>query len=63
HALFIAYAPAENPKIAIVVIVENGGSGSGTAAPIARTVIDRYLLGDPAQTIDKEVDTELAIVR
>ena len=63
HALFIAYAPAENPKIAIVVIAENGGSGSGTAAPIARTVIDRYLLGDPAQTIDKEVDTELAIVR
>ena len=45
HALFIAYAPAENPVIAIAVMVENGGSGSGTAAPIARKVLDRYLTG------------------
>jgi len=44
HALFIAFAPADNPKIAIAVIVENGGSGSETAAPIARTVMDQYLL-------------------
>lgn len=45
HALFIAYAPAENPTIAIAVMVENGGSGSGTAAPIARAVLDFYLTG------------------
>ncbi len=43
HALFIAFAPLEDPQIAVAVIVENGESGSGTAAPIARTVIDKYL--------------------
>lgn len=45
HALFIAFAPIENPKIAVAVIVENGGSGSGAAAPVARKVMDYYLLG------------------
>jgi penicillin-binding protein 2 len=44
HAWFVAFAPAEAPQIAIAVIVENGRSGSGTAAPIARTVMDAYLL-------------------
>lgn len=44
HALFIAYAPAEAPKIAVAVIVENGGHGGSTAAPIARKVMDYYLL-------------------
>ena len=44
HALFIAYAPIEQPKIAVAVIVENGGSGSRIAAPIARKVMDAYLL-------------------
>ena len=43
HALFIAFAPAEEPRVAVAVIVENGGSGSGVAAPIARTVMDSYL--------------------
>lgn len=43
HALFIAFAPLEDPKIAVAVIVENGESGSRTAAPIARTVIEAYL--------------------
>ncbi len=43
HALFIAFAPLEDPQIAVAVIVENGESGSGTAAPIARTVMDKYL--------------------
>lgn len=42
HALFIAFAPADNPTIAISVIVENGGSGSATAAPVARKVLDVY---------------------
>lgn len=45
HALFVAYAPAENPRIALAVMVENGGSGSGVAAPIARKVFDYYLTG------------------
>jgi peptidoglycan glycosyltransferase len=39
HAWFIGFAPAENPEIAVAVIVENGGSGGGVAAPIARQVI------------------------
>jgi penicillin-binding protein 2 len=49
HALFIAYAPADDPKIALAILVENGGHGSSTAAPIARQVIDFYLLGKEPQ--------------
>ena len=45
HALFIAYAPADAPKIALAVVVENAGFGARSAAPIARQVIDYYLLG------------------
>lgn len=43
HALFIAFAPTDEPKIAVAVIVENGESAGATAAPIARIVIDAYL--------------------
>ena len=43
HALFIAYAPFDKPKIAVAIIVENGGHGGSVAAPIARKVIDDYL--------------------
>jgi len=45
HALFIAYAPADKPTIALAVLVENGGFGAQSAAPIARMVMDYYLLG------------------
>jgi len=45
HALFIAYAPADDPKIALAVIVENAGFGARAAAPIARKALDYYLLG------------------
>ena len=45
HAWFIAYAPADNPKIALAVLVENGGFGASAAAPIARQVLDFYLTG------------------
>ena len=45
HALFIAYAPAEKAKIALAVLVENGGHGGSAAAPIARLVMDYFLLG------------------
>lgn len=44
HAIFIAFAPIEDPKIAVAVIVEHGGGGSSVASPIARAVIDAYLL-------------------
>ena len=44
HAWFIAFAPAENPVIAVCALVENGGGGSEYAAPVVRKVIDHYLL-------------------
>ncbi len=45
HALFIAFAPIEDPKIAVAVIAEHAGHGGSSAAPIARKVMDQYLLG------------------
>jgi len=45
HALFIAFAPVDNPSIAVAVIVENGGGGGSVAAPIARKILDAYLVG------------------
>jgi penicillin-binding protein 2 len=45
HAWFIAFAPVDDPKIAIAVLVENGGFGGSTSAPIAQKVLDAYLLG------------------
>ncbi len=44
HGLFVAYAPAEDPEIAVAVVVEHGQSGGGVAAPIARDIISRYFL-------------------
>lgn len=44
HALFVAFAPAESPKLAVAVLVENGGFGASAAAPIARAIFDAYLL-------------------
>lgn len=56
HALFIAYAPADKPKIALAVLVENGGFGAQSAAPIARMVLDYYLLGKlPAGAAKEDV--------
>ena len=43
HALVVAFAPVEEPAIAVAVVVENGGSGSSVAAPIARQVLDAFL--------------------
>jgi len=45
HALFIAFAPSENPRLVIAIVVENGGHGGSTAAPIAKKVFDAYLNG------------------
>jgi penicillin-binding protein 2 len=46
HALFVAFAPADDPKIAVAVIAEHAGHGGSVAAPIARQVMDMYLLGE-----------------
>jgi len=57
HALFIAYAPADKPTIALAVIVENSGFGARAAAPIARQVFDYWLLGkEPAKPAKDEDD-------
>ncbi len=49
HALFVAFAPADNPQIAVAVMVENGESGSGVAAPVVKQVMDAWLLDDNGQ--------------
>lgn len=46
HAVFMAYAPAEDPQIALALIVENGGWGSTVAAPVARTIFDYWLMSE-----------------
>ena len=48
HAWFVAYAPAEEPQIAVAVLVENGGGGSEVAAPVARKVLDYQMIGNSA---------------
>lgn len=61
HALFMAFAPAEDPQIAVAVIAENGGHGGATAAPIARKVMDAWFgiqPAKPAQTLAQEVTDE-----
>jgi penicillin-binding protein 2 len=55
HALFIAFAPLQDPKIALAVVVENAGFGAVAAAPIARQVLDYYLLGKTADKPAAEV--------
>jgi penicillin-binding protein 2 len=58
HALFIAFAPADHPKLAIAVLVENGGHGGSVAAPVARRVFDAFLLGkfDAAPGVPAKVE-------
>lgn len=59
HALYIAFAPADKPKIALAVLVENGGFGAQSAAPIARMVLDYYLLGKrPKGEAEERKDVE-----
>ena len=55
HAMFVAYAPAENPTITLAILVENGGSGGSTAAPIARRVLDYFLLGELPESKEAEI--------
>ena len=56
HAWFIAFAPADKPRIALAVLAENGGHGGSTAAPIARKVMDYYLLGKVPQPLQKPAE-------
>lgn len=59
HALFVTYAPVESPRIALAVLVENGGHGGATAAPVARLVMDYYLLGKlPEEAMAKAVNED-----
>jgi len=51
HAWFIAFAPVDDPKIALSVLVENGGFGASAAAPIARKILEAYLLEPDAATV------------
>lgn len=51
HAWFIAYAPVDNPKIAVAVLVEHGGHGGGAAAPVARRVIEEYMKNAGPKTV------------
>jgi penicillin-binding protein 2 len=46
HAWYIAYAPADKPRIALAVLVENGGFGAQAAAPVARKVLDYVITGE-----------------
>jgi penicillin-binding protein 2 len=56
HSLFIVFAPVENPRIALVALVENGGFGARAAAPLARAVLDYYLLGKLPEVMTKEAE-------
>ncbi|MFA5824928.1 MAG: penicillin-binding protein 2 [Gallionellaceae bacterium] len=58
HAWFIAFAPADKPRIALAVLAENGGHGGSTAAPIARKVLDYYLLGIIPKPLETAADKE-----
>jgi penicillin-binding protein 2 len=58
HSLFIAFAPVESPRIALAVVVENGGFGARAAAPIARTVLDYFLLGKTPPGMDAAPEDE-----
>jgi penicillin-binding protein 2 len=58
HAWYLAYAPATEPKIALAVLVENGGFGSQAAAPVARAVLDYYLLGQEPGGAPGEINRE-----
>jgi len=58
HALFIGFAPADQPRIALAVLAENGGHGGSTAAPIARKVMDYYLLGKEPEPLPTIGETE-----
>jgi len=58
HALFVAYAPFDNPRYAVSVVVEHGGSASKVAAPIARDLLEQALTLDPVRNTGKETSSD-----
>ncbi len=72
HSIFVAFAPKENPKIALAIFVENGGYGSAIAAPIASLMIEKYILGTNSlafweeriinTSLQKEYEKKLSII-
>ena len=60
NALYIAYAPADKPKIAIAIVVENGGFGAEAAAPIVKKALDYYLLGKLPEDKDNKSNKDKA---
>lgn len=61
HALFIAFAPVENPQLAVAVIVENGEHGSSAAAPVARKVFDTWFALDAVRQAEREQEAILGL--
>ena len=61
HAWYVAFAPAEAPRIAVAVLAENAGFGAATSAPIARAVLDAYLLGEDGKLKPAFVPSAAAI--
>jgi penicillin-binding protein 2 len=61
HSLFVAFAPVESPRIALAVVVENGGFGARAAAPLARTVLDYFMLGKTPEGMDQPTPEDEAV--
>jgi penicillin-binding protein 2 len=61
HSLFIAFAPLDSPRIALAIVVENGGFGARAAAPLARTVLDYFMLGKTPPGMDQPTPEDEAI--
>ena len=56
HALFIAFAPVDRPRVALAIVIENGGSGGQVAAPIARRIFDYYFIERQRRASQSAVD-------
>jgi penicillin-binding protein 2 len=62
HSLYTAFAPADNPSIAIAIIVENGGFGAAAAAPIVKAALDYHLLKKRPQSKDNPPDDKAKVI-
>jgi penicillin-binding protein 2 len=61
HSLFIAFAPVDSPRIALAIVIENGGFGARAAAPVARTVLDYFMLGKVPPGMDQPTPEDESI--
>ncbi|HYX67230.1 MAG TPA: penicillin-binding transpeptidase domain-containing protein, partial [Burkholderiales bacterium] len=62
HSLFIAFAPLDSPRIALAIVVENGGFGARAAAPLARTVLDYFMLGKTPPGMNQPTPEDESVV-